>query len=1190
VTGRSGDQSDETADEDQSDARDLLALEGDAAVVVEPRDALAAAGAVEPSDLDADLPELERDDVDDVAIAVALAEGLIDSPAEFPSDGRYTDAYYRARDHYGAPLPKYLDNTTLENRTDLIYSALDRIRPGHILDRLASEVTVDDPPGKALAKINPTWEESESGERIIAGYGRGFWCAEHSPDRPEGARTFDALQVVALENGLVADEFTRPTGEGFKRAYTLLREEYGAPVPKWRATLLEHVAVLPSAARLLDADLSAEGGETLDEARKRTEALVRDAATVSDRAQLLTALPGTGKTYSTAAQADDRPTLYLAGRNELKAQIEAYAEEVGEDEEYHPDADPSVFHLPIFAENQLPDEALLAGVEAVREHGRDLLRDGDALLDHVAEYLEDEEDDATDEEDAVDLDRATCEAADGDHGEAWRTRLQVARALGAKPAEIHTRDVAIFGEEIPCRHDGRCPYTEAWDRVRDPEEPIDLLVGSPGHAFVDSATTHFATGPDGDRVETPRVVALDEFPGEAYFTEYGERFMDHAVWLSEALAGVDTREDLLDADLGAETWVDLWLDGDGEEYGHADDAIHALGAAASVAAASSTAAEILERDALDTVTGHTSAAVPRLRETLETLANADPHADADFHGIATRLATERDHLESDAAEAYATDGDDRAADLYALVDDLEDVLDDLTHGLDAVDGDLLDTVRERVDALPVGGDLRGLLDAAVAAVRGDAPEGTLDAARTALRGGREGCRELALFARDGYAHPDAWALLAGAIAHTDDDGVREVTQEAFAFDLEAEGGRYKRLRKNGAVIIADKNHHGALVVDTPAFTDITGKKCPVIGLDATGRPELWRLAIGRDVEVRDIHTTDGERRRFLRDVGGLRVVKTSDRPLPYHGTPDGKNFQEDLELVETVAERYTGDATGAFDEKGPAVLSTLKVLHQLEDDLDRAGATVNYENMKGSDALADHQVGVLLGSQHYGDHSPEKWALVAGEDAGRGDTRGDTLDYGSDVANAYLRYMREDHVMQAALRVGRNDRDTVVFAHTSALRPDLPVEAEAGVLSAHSKGTLTVAEAAAEFTDAPFTARDVCDAIAEADGAVGLRQVQNVLADLRESGPLRVEAEGAPGIAYEYALEGDPGLADVDLPDLEAEAAPSTNEKTGIGEQYTWNFVSPGASDEASGFARPSRAVIPAGDTVEAAAEGDPPS
>ena len=366
--------------------RDLLELD----VVVEPRNALAAAETVEPADLERDLPELQRADVDDVAIAVALAEGWIPDPDTFPSDGHYTEAYYRARDTYGAPLPKYLDNSTLEERENLVFAALDRITPEHVLDTCRSDVTVEDPAGTAIAKLNPIWEDSESGERILAGYGRGFYCVEHDV-------SFSPVQFVALEHDLYPDdlegsarEHAYPRGEAFKTAYRLLREDYGAPLPKWRATLLEHVAVLPPSVRLLNDDITARAdGYSLDEAREATEALLRDAVTVRDRAQLVTALPGTGKTYGTAALAADRPILYITQRNALKQQMAEYVATICDDQKHHPDAEPTTAHLPILAENTLPEPALLAGVAAVYEHDRDLLRDPETLYQHVADELKD---------------------------------------------------------------------------------------------------------------------------------------------------------------------------------------------------------------------------------------------------------------------------------------------------------------------------------------------------------------------------------------------------------------------------------------------------------------------------------------------------------------------------------------------------------------------------------------------------------------------------------------------------------------------------------------------------------------------------------------------------------------------------------------------------------------------------------
>ena len=1172
-----GEDAEDSGGEYTEDSRDLLGLD----VVVEPGDAMRAARAVTPEDLDRPLPELERDDVDDIAIAVALADGVIDSPDVFPRDDGYTEAYYRARDVFGAPLPKYLDNSTLTERFDLVKAALDRVGPEHILDTLRSTITVEDPPSQAIAKIDPTWEDSESGERIVAGYGSGFWCTEHDV-------SFTPLQLVALEHGIIDDEDAYPTGEGYKRAYRLLREEYGAPIPRWRANVFEEVGVLPPAVRVVDDDLSARDTFSLDEARKQTEELVRDALTTRDRAQLVTVIPGGGKTFSTAIVADDEPVLYAPPRNELKKQMEEYAREIRDSDEF--DAEPSAYHLPILAEDRVPEVGINAATAAVRG-GEVTLQDREALRETVEEHLEAVEEDDDGEaanDDSVDLDRATCPAAEGDHGDAWQIAIQVAHALGFDPATIHRNARTLFGEELPCRDGGACDYTEGWDVVREPGACPDILIGSAGHAHVDSATSYYREDDSGQTVTDPRAVVVDEFPSDTYATEYGERYMDHAVWLAEALAGVENREELLAAGLNTDTWVSLWLRGEAEEHAAAGEAIDALRAGADLLDAVETAEDLLDRDPMAIASGSTSANLRGVVDVLERLVDGGLGVD-DVAAITDVLGSAAEVLTGDADRAYA-DGREEAGRLYGLADTLRE---DILQPLDAAaaelgDDSLADAIADRTAGLPIAGDLRQLVDDAVGAAEGDAPRELVEAAADALQGGRDGCRALAVGADGGYAHPDAWALLAGAIAEPDDDGVSVGTQRTLSLGDGGEGLQHKNLTVNGADIHVDRDHHGAVVFDRPSFTDRDGGKCPLVGLDATARRDLWRIALGRDAEVRDIHDTTAERRRHIREGMNHTVVQTANTPLPYHGDPSGRNFQEDLAVVRAAAEEYTGP--GGLDDKAPAVISTKKVLNYLDEELDEiAEETVNYENMKGSDALGSYQVLAILGSQHYGDTEPERWAMYAGESADRGDTGGDTLDYGSDVANTYLKHMREDHTMQAILRAGRNDDRSVVVAHTSALRDDLPVVAEGATVSAHSKGALAVAEAAAGLNDRSFTAADVAERIRDDDRGVGLRQVQNILADLRSSGYLQVESEGSRGREYEYSVDEDPGLADVELPEPGAVADGEPKTKSELLDTYSWNFVLDRDADVGEGMLPPSTPTIPAGDTAETLVEGAPP-
>lgn len=1124
----------EGEDDGKDDPRDLL----DQAVVIDPDDAVRAARAVQPSDLEKPVETLE--DVGDVALAVATTEEIVTSPEEGATYQEYTRGYELAREKHGAPLPKYLDETALTNNTSYVFGAVSQLKPEHVLERAKSTVTVENPNGTATAKVDPVWEDSDSGERVLAGYGRGFWCVEHEV-------SFSPLEFVALENGLLDGEGERLCGESFKRAYALAREDYGAPLPEWRATLLEHVAVLPPAARVLD-DASAEVGvETLNEARDRVEELLRNAGTVRDRAQLVTTLPALGKTYSTIKAAEENPTTYLAGRNELKEQAVEYARETGV----------SFAHLPVLTENRVDDAALLEAIRAVREQGKTLLEDRDALLDTIEAPLDPESDEKEAGEDVA-LERGSCPTANGEYGDAWRLVVQTARALGHTPAEIHIRANALFGEELPCQESGDCEYSRAWERLTDPDAPIDLLIGGHGHAHVESARTWYGRNENGDRITQPRAVVIDEFPGLKYANSYGEDWRDHATWLASCLTDdVGDVESLLDADLADDSWVSAWLDGEASDLPQIHSIAARLRAAADAITAINTAEDAFEdfHDLCEDMN-----ALQGLQTALLDLTEIPPCLPVDA------LANARDAVEAakDRAEEATNTvyGERQAAErlgadpseVYGILNDVEDcIIDRLASALESTTeasftegraGDDLpgyetidiDLVPEELDAeLPIAGDLEELVQAATGAARERRDATSLvEAAATALEGGREGCRELAVFSEDGYAHPCAWLLFAGAIG----DGT-DITTTEYSFDREA-GTNLKRVTHAGATILVDRNLHGVIVHNPPEFVARDGKKCPLIGLDATARPRLWRLAIGRDAERRDVHSTATERRQFLEQTMNTRVVQTSRNINTYGGDLDGNNFGGPLAILDTAREKYGED---------PAVITTKKVREYLGDDIEkRTSAVDHYLNVTGSDALGERNVGAILGVQHFGDQVVEKWAALAGEEIER-TGRGNTLDYGGEIANDYCDHMLKDQTMQATLRFGRSDEPTVVFAHTSALRDDLPVVAEAPVVSAHSKATLAVTEAARKLGHGRFTSSDVYERL---EGDYTQRTVRNVLANLTDLGYLKRD-EGKPGTANAHKLTEDPDTGEAELPELDLEIAEKA-EKSRMNANYTWNF------------------------------------
>ena len=309
----------------------------------------------------------------------------------------------------------------------------------------------------------------------------------------------------------------------------------------------------------------------------------------------------------------------------------------------------------------------------------------------------------------------------------------------------------------------------------------------------------------------------------------------------------------------------------------------------------------------------------------------------------------------------------------------------------------------------------------------------------------------------------------------------------------------------------------------------------------------------------------------------------ADRDHWREGTLVEENFQV-LDVVQEIAEEFAG-VYGAGDRDdepatvgNPAVITTKCVRQVLERDdrLDKSvAAWENFGNVTGDNGLGEHTLATILGTQHYGDYAVEKMAALAGEKVTRSGY-GMTLDYDSGVANAYLKHMREDQAMQAILRFTRGDTGAVVFAHTAALRPDLPVVGRGQVVQSWSDTAATVAREWKRHGD-QFTVSDVAEAV-----DVSRRQVRNVLDDFAQAGYLDKHHTG-DGLANEFAPQGAPSAGEVSLPELEIDIDPETSR---MGIYYTSNFRVIGLNDGKRLLGEPPGSELPAPQT---AVRGDPP-
>jgi hypothetical protein len=1063
----------------------------------------------------------------DVVRAVAIHRGSVSCCEEPLADDEYDAAYRRAHEEFGAPLPEYVSAATATDNWALIQGALSQLTHWH-LSELDSTITGLGDGEDITAEIDPTWEDSASGKRILAFRSGGFYCREHEC-------TIDPLRLVALEAGLIDACDDALAGEAFKQAYHIAREEYGAPLPEWSVGNPDHIPVLPPAADLLGEFTTDR--DRLDAARENVESLYRELASDSRQAHLLTALPALGKTTSVVKNADEYPALYLAPRKELMAEVAEKARTRGM----------SHMHLPVFSEVRPSEPAIYEAASLIREEGTDLLREFEALAERIDEPVVEDDDGSEDaigihvsvEEDdteEIHLERGSCPVANGEYGEAWMLAVHVARHLGHAPKDIHTHDEALFGEPLPCHHhDGTCAYADAWEAASDPENPKDILIGHYGHGYVDGPRTYYSeTGEDSQVID--RTIAIDEFPGDVYDERFGEIYLDHATWLARALrSDVEDRQTLFEEDLWSDEWVRAWLRGNATtEIDAVATADHHL--------------DLMER-VLDAL-----AVVDDILETSSSITADDQGSDADESSLSSALRCVQDlGGEWNGEEIEAT-----CVELRSALDDAEDVSRQAVERIeDAVLPPLATAAAELDDGSTLGGravenlerfggDLTAMVEDAVTAFRErrEGADGLVKAAQCALDGGEEGCRELALHAHDGYAHPLAYLLLHGVIAPEDEDddgdndaGATTIPTDSFSFDHE-DGTNLKRTSLGRETIIVDRNHHGAVVHHPPAFAGGDAQNS-VVGLDATGRERLWSLATGTDVQIQDVHETARERRAFLREVLNLQVVQTSPHINTYSGSAQSKNFDGDVALVKSVAEEYAAtqlrqDTLTATTK--PGVITTKKARAEIENRIEGDVAAVDhYGNVTGSNALGELNLGTVLGCRHFGDAVVEKWAALAGETVQRSG-KGSDLEYDSETANTFLKHMREDQTLQAILRFGRDKEGAVVFAHTSALAESLPVVGEGAVVRAFSEATKAVTRAAEVYRGQEFTVGDVADAV-----ECSRRTVRRVLNEHTELSYLE-KRETKTGLANEFRTVEQPGDGEIELPDLDDPFAPGEGE------------------------------------------------
>lgn len=287
----------------------------------------------------------------------------------------------------------------------------------------------------------------------------------------------------------------------------------------------------------------------------------------------------------------------------------------------------------------------------------------------------------------------------------------------------------------------------------------------------------------------------------------------------------------------------------------------------------------------------------------------------------------------------------------------------------------------------------------------------------------------------------------------------------------------------------------------------------VIALDGTPTPDLWQLVVDTRLSHEQV-LSDEERADYLTHALGCSIVQTTDATKTYSSGTYVKP-EEDSLLFEAVTEREGTE---------PALISTAKAISQYEQEgaLTPIGKREHYGNLKGSNQFEEERVGIVTGSQHYGDNYVEMWGALTGEDIERvGDGKGMDLDYG-EFGNKVLRQMREHEVLQAVLRFGRDKHPTTVYVHTAALPEWVPVEAE-GHIERWSKGVQEVVEVLENDAPAKWRTSDVAEQV-----SISTRQVRTNLDKLADAGYAEKRQEGR-GITWVVTEETIDRLGQVEF-------------------------------------------------------------
>ncbi|MXV64436.1 hypothetical protein GS429_20665 [Natronorubrum sp. JWXQ-INN-674] len=252
----------------------------------------------------------------------------------------------------------------------------------------------------------------------------------------------------------------------------------------------------------------------------------------------------------------------------------------------------------------------------------------------------------------------------------------------------------------------------------------------------------------------------------------------------------------------------------------------------------------------------------------------------------------------------------------------------------------------------------------------------------------------------------------------------------------------------GQVFSHNQNLNKMYVLDPPTLVNAKN----VVALDGAPTPRLYDLMLGLNFNHKQL-LTDTERERYIRHTQNIKIIQTELKSIYPYSSGNHANLDRDEALLREVAKRHSCQ---------PAVITSDRVLNKLKSkNIPISANSTYYGNLKGSNKLANEDVGVILGSPHYGDPFIERWAALFGTEA-TGNGQGLTKSYGA-FGDEILQHMRENEVLQAIFRFARDGSGSTVYVNTAAIPSWLPREIALGVVRKRSTIERDIIEALSDL-------------------------------------------------------------------------------------------------------------------------------